>query len=50
MEHSRNMAEGTVPFSHDGFFERCEKFLKFGGGQMAENVAMNRGSGSPAKV
>ena len=45
------MAKGTVPFSHDGFLERCKKLLKFGGGlQMAENVAMNPAYRSPAKV
>ena len=39
--HSKNMAAKTVPFGHDGFYDRVEKILAdLGGGNgSAENVA-----------
>lgn len=49
--HSRDMADGTVPFSHDGFPERVEAIKKeiniAGAG---ENVAMNSGYTDPARA
>ncbi|MBR9975902.1 MAG: CAP domain-containing protein [Bacteroidetes bacterium] len=49
--HSRAMADGTVPFSHDGFPERVEAIKKeiniAGAG---ENVAMNSGYTDPARA
>jgi len=49
LEHSRNMAGGVVPFSHEGFSSRADAIAK----QMklsaaAENVAWNRGYDNPA--
>jgi uncharacterized protein YkwD len=48
-QHSLAMANGRVPFSHDGFEERIRAIsqqLAYGGA--AENVAFNQGYGSPA--
>lgn len=49
--HSRNMADGTVPFSHDGFQQRVDEIKKqisiAGAG---ENVAMNSGYSDPART
>jgi uncharacterized protein YkwD len=50
-KHSRNMADGTVPFSHDGFPERVEEIRKqIDIGGAGENVAMNSGYSDPARV
>jgi len=41
--HSENMANGTTPFSHDGFSERVAEIrenMGLSGGASAENVAM----------
>ncbi len=39
--HSDNMANGTVPFGHDGFNERGSRiFAQLGGRGIAENVAL----------
>jgi uncharacterized protein YkwD len=47
--HSRNMAEGTVPFGHQGFQERvAESGLEVI--SAAENVSRNRGHDDPAMV
>lgn len=48
--HSRNMADGDVPFSHDGFEERVDVIrtqIEIAGA--AENVAMNSGFSDPAQ-
>lgn len=43
--HSKNMAEGAVPFGHDGFGERIERIIKnVGGNGSGENVAYGYGS------
>lgn len=43
--HSKNMAEGVVPFGHDGFGERIERINKnVGGNGAGENVAYGYGS------
>jgi len=40
LKHSMNMANGTVPFSHDGFDGRADRLMsKIGGNAIAENVA-----------
>lgn len=47
--HSQNMANGTVPFSHNGFAQRVQeiaKVISYRGA--AENVAYNRGYSDPA--
>lgn len=49
MEHSKDMAEGRVPFGHHGFNNRCKK-VKFYHRSMAENVAYNAGYSDPPKV
>ncbi len=49
--HSKNMAEGTVEFGHDGFADRIARIrtsLPLSGG--AENVAFNSGYDDPAQV
>ncbi len=49
--HSRDMADGSVPFSHDGFQERVDAIsaqISIGGA--AENVAMNSGYSDPARI
>lgn len=47
--HSRNMAEGAVPFGHQGFQERIAAAgLQVRSG--AENVSRNRGHADPARV
>mgnify|MGYP001556253815 CR=1 FL=1 len=39
-EHSYNMANGIVPFSHDGFYDRVDRIRSLIGGTSAgENVA-----------
>ena len=47
--HSENMAQGKVPFSHQGFSARTEQLksvLPYS--RVAENVAYNQGVGDPA--
>lgn len=49
--HSRNMADGSVPFSHDGFQGRVDAIssqISISGA--AENVATNSGYSDPAQV
>ncbi|PLX32778.1 MAG: CAP domain-containing protein [Ignavibacteria bacterium] len=49
--HSRNMADGDVPFSHDGFEDRVEVIktqINIAGA--AENVARNSGFSDPAQI
>ncbi|NOU17656.1 MAG: CAP domain-containing protein [Bacteroidales bacterium] len=44
LKHSKDMANGVVPFSHDGFDGRADRLMnKVGGNAIAENVA----SGQP---
>jgi len=43
--HSKNMAEHTVPFGHEGFNERVRRY-PFEAISAAENVAMNKGFSS----
>jgi len=49
MQHSKDMAEGRVPFSHQGF-DRRNAQVKFAKMSMAENVAYNQGYADPPKV
>ncbi|KAL0211650.1 hypothetical protein RCL1_005276 [Eukaryota sp. TZLM3-RCL] len=49
MPHSKDMAEGKVPFSHEGFNERCKKF-PFSWSSVAENVAFNYNCSDPCKT
>jgi uncharacterized protein YkwD len=49
MEHSKNMAEGKVPFSHDGFQDRMKK-VPFYVRSFSENVAWNQGCGDPVET
>ena len=47
--HSRNMANGTVGFSHDGFNQRVQTIAKvIPLTTSAENVAYNQGYSNPA--
>ncbi len=47
--HSKNMANGTVPFGHNGFSQRLNATgISYRGG--AENVAYNQGHSDPATV
>jgi uncharacterized protein YkwD len=47
--HSQNMANGTVPFSHQGFEQRVKAISKaMSYRAAAENVAYNMGYGDPA--
>lgn len=49
--HSRNMADGTVPFSHDGFQDRVDAIsIQISISHAAENVATNSGYSDPAQV
>ncbi len=51
LTHSRNMAAGTVEFSHDGFDNRAQaiaKILQIS--SAAENVAWNRGYQNPVEA
>ncbi len=44
-QHSTAMADGSVPFSHDGFTERSELIRdEYGLGATAENIAWGQGS------
>ncbi len=48
--HSRNMADGSEEFGHNGFETRIERLsseISFSGS--AENVASNRGTSNPAQ-
>jgi len=52
-QHSRDMAEGNVPFGHDGFNERVESIaVELGITVVAagENVAYNMGMSDPARA
>ena len=47
--HSQNMADGKVPFSHNGFQERVQAIgTTISYSSTAENVAYNMGYGDPA--
>jgi uncharacterized protein YkwD len=48
-EHSKNMAEGIVPFGHAGFDKRVAAY-PFASTSAAENVAWNAGTSDIAKV
>ena len=48
--HSRDMAEGKVPFGHEGFEKRFRSFPIRGCRGGAENVAMSSGLSDPSKV
>jgi hypothetical protein len=47
--HSKDMGEGRMPFAHDGFSERVQKY-PFPSRSAAENLAMSGGLSDPAKV
>ena len=49
VEHSRAMAEGTVPFGHQGFNDRVRRF-PFHNRSAAENVAWNHGHADVART
>ena len=49
MEHSKKMAEGKVPFSHEGFSDRHKRF-NLGKGRFAENISCNSNCPDPIKV
>mgnify|MGYP000855244841 CR=1 FL=1 len=48
-EQSKNMAEGRVPFGHEGFATRATR-MPTGTRTTAENVAMTSGFSDPAKM
>lgn len=49
--HSKNMASGAVPFSHQGFAQRVQAIAKvIPLSAAAENVAYNQGYSSPATI
>ncbi len=51
--HSRDMADGIVPFGHDGFSERIDYIaqeLEISIAAAGENVAYNMGMGDPAQA
>lgn len=49
--HSNNIADGSVPFSHDGFEQRVEAIkAEIALAGAAENVAMNSGYSDPAAI
>ena len=50
MQHSVNMGDGLVPFSHQGFNQRARQMPFSYVRGCAENVAWNHGYGDPAKV
>ena len=51
LTHSRNMAGGSVPFSHDGFSGRAQQISKIMNISTAsENVAWNRGYNDPVQT
>ncbi|MBN3941996.1 MAG: CAP domain-containing protein [Nostoc sp.] len=47
--HSQNMANGTVPFGHNGFSERLNA-TRISYRSAAENVAYNQGYSDPATI
>ncbi|MEH2260933.1 CAP domain-containing protein [Nostoc sp.] len=47
--HSQNMANGTVPFGHNGFSERL-RATRISYRAAAENVAFNQGYSDPATI
>lgn len=50
-EHTDNMAEGIVPFSHDGFLQRARTIWRETcQTRMAENVAWVDGGSDPAEI
>ena len=49
LEHSINMADGKVPFGHDGFNDRMRK-VPFYVRSFSENVAYNYGCGDPVET
>jgi uncharacterized protein YkwD len=52
-EHSQDMADGIVPFGHDGFSERVDRIAQELGITIAsagENVAYNYNMNDPAQV
>mmetsp|Transcript_16954 Transcript_16954/g.28708 ORF Transcript_16954/g.28708 Transcript_16954/m.28708 type:complete len:114 (+) Transcript_16954:908-1249(+) len=49
LEHSVNMANGVVPFSHQGFKDRMKK-VPFYIRSFSENVAYNYGCSDPVEV
>lgn len=50
-QHSEAMAQGRVPFSHDGFKQRVEAISNLiSYRSAAENVAVNQGYSDPATV
>ncbi|MBR9979309.1 MAG: CAP domain-containing protein [Bacteroidetes bacterium] len=49
--HSNDIADGSVPFSHDGFEQRVETIkAEIAIAGAAENVAMNSGYSDPASI
>ena len=49
--HSQNMADGKVPFSHDGFESRVKAIaMEIPYSKAAENVAYNQGYSDPVSV
>eukprot|EP00397_Hematodinium_sp_SG-2012_P037314 GEMP01040421.1.p1 GENE.GEMP01040421.1~~GEMP01040421.1.p1 ORF type:complete len:512 (+),score=139.02 GEMP01040421.1:113-1648(+) len=48
-EHAQQMADGVMPFSHEGFSRRADRF-PFYHMSAAENIAWNAGVASPADV
>lgn len=46
-DHSRNMADGTTPFSHDGFSDRADAISFYPYSNTGENVAYNYNSNDP---
>lgn len=50
-EHSKDMADGTVPFSHEGFADRAERISEqLDTSGVAENVAYNYGYSNPGEI
>ena len=52
-EHSQDMADGVVPFGHDGFTERVDNIAQELGISVSaagENVAYNMGMNDPAQA
>lgn len=44
-EHSARMADGTIPFGHDGLSERSDLIrTTLGSGSIAENIAKGKGT------
>ena len=50
-EHSQNMADGKVPFSHEGFSQRADRIWKIAPLiSFAENVAYSYNYNDPVKI